>query len=78
MCVANSNYVGKDLCLINLNLVKSIFFSYIQVKSENPSKEISDIAAEAEVFQPKGNTLSTTQVSFFSKTVSGSDSTKIT
>ncbi|KAG8188164.1 hypothetical protein JTE90_019444 [Oedothorax gibbosus] len=30
--------------------------------SGNPSKEISDIAATAESFQPKGNTLSTTQV----------------
>ncbi|GIY74878.1 helicase domino [Caerostris extrusa] len=31
-------------------------------ESGNPSKEISDIAAAAESFQPKGNTLSTTQV----------------
>ncbi|CAL1290982.1 unnamed protein product [Larinioides sclopetarius] len=33
-----------------------------QNESDNPSKEISDIAAAAESFQPKGNTLSTTQV----------------
>ncbi|GFQ69699.1 helicase domino [Trichonephila clavata] len=31
-------------------------------ESNNPTKEISDIAAAAESFQPKGNTLSTTQV----------------
>ncbi|GFT29328.1 helicase domino [Trichonephila clavipes] len=33
-----------------------------QDESNNPTKEISDIAAAAESFQPKGNTLSTTQV----------------
>ncbi|KAF8768478.1 Helicase domino like protein [Argiope bruennichi] len=31
-------------------------------EDDNPSKEISDIAAAAESFQPKGNTLSTTHV----------------
>ncbi|GFS95920.1 helicase domino [Nephila pilipes] len=48
---------GED----NESLLKRIT-SEDQDESNNPTKEISDIAAAAESFQPKGNTLSTTQV----------------
>ncbi|XP_035206695.1 LOW QUALITY PROTEIN: helicase domino-like [Stegodyphus dumicola] len=44
------------------NLIQSRNESNQERVSESPSKEISDIAATAESFQPKGNTLSTTQV----------------